>query len=160
MNSVVKVVGGQDLGETSGKWWCRDARNVPGVSCGFVKSLDPFSWVQVEERCVVLAPLIPLLSCVRKDFRGVGVVMCKPWRRFRLRCKRSYFFYADVDVLLLSGRAGDDRLQFGTSFLNVQPSGGANDISDTNGIHAGKRIPDCFLGIQLEGSRALFQSNQ
>ena len=60
---------------------------------------------------------------------------------------RSHFFCADVDVLLWSGRAGDDRLQFGTSFLNVQLSDGANDISDTNlfGTHAVKRNPGCFL---------------
>ena len=30
MNLVVKVVGEEDLGETSGKWKCRDARNVAG----------------------------------------------------------------------------------------------------------------------------------
>ena len=104
--------------------------------------------------------LVPLLSCGRRDFRGVGVVICKRWRRFRLRCKRSHVFCADVDVLLLSGKAGDGRLQFATSFFNVQLSGGANDCSDTNlfGTHAVKRIPGCFLGIELEGSRAFFHS--
>ena len=104
--------------------------------------------------------LVRLLSCVRKDFCGVGAVMCKRWRRFKLRCKRSQFFCADVDVLLLSERAGDDRLQFGTSFLNVQLSDGANDVSDTNllGTHAVKRNPGSFLEIEHEGSRALCHS--
>ena len=91
MNLVVKVVGGENLGETSGKWKCRDARNVPGSDVGLLRvwilsvrgancsTEDRSEFVVFSEGfklksvAFVLAPLIPLLFCMRKDFRGLGV---------------------------------------------------------------------------------------